>query len=236
MKRAHGIGDALIFAGRRWQIAAIDHDKLRVELIAASTGKLPRTGGSGMPIHDRVRDEMQALVLGSDYPEWLDATACKMLAAARHHCADLGLDARHLIAEGRTVYLFAWRGDATQDALACLLRARGLPAENMGICLRIGSTTEAEVGDTLAAIATAPLPDPADILQRQEIGTPEKWDWALPDRLFFDSFASRRLNLAAARDLASRVHVAHPTGELPFALSSPRSGRVEGLSCHHQRF
>jgi len=28
----------------------------------------------------------------------------------------------------------------------------------------------------------------------------------------------------------------HPTGELPFALSSPRSGRVEGLSCHQQRF
>jgi hypothetical protein len=28
----------------------------------------------------------------------------------------------------------------------------------------------------------------------------------------------------------------HPTGELPFALSSPRSGRVEGLSRHQQRF
>ena len=29
-------------------------------------------------------------------------------------------------------------------------------------------------------------------------------DWALPDRLFFDSFASRRLNIAAARDFALR--------------------------------
>ena len=28
----------------------------------------------------------------------------------------------------------------------------------------------------------------------------------------------------------------HPTGELPFAQSSPRSGRVEGFSCHQQRF
>jgi hypothetical protein len=34
----------------------------------------------------------------------------------------------------------------------------------------------------------------------------------------------------------SGIFSAHPTGELPFALSSPRSGRVEGLSCHQQRF
>jgi MFS family permease len=32
------------------------------------------------------------------------------------------------------------------------------------------------------------------------------------------------------------IFSAHPTGELPFALSSPRSGRVEGLSGHQQRF
>ena len=202
LKRAHGIGDALIFAGRRWQIAEIDHDKLRVELTVASTGKLPRTGGSRMPVHDRVRKEMRMLLAGTDYPEWLDATACEVLTAARCHYNQLNLSEKLISTEGRTVSLFAWRGDATQDALVWLLRARGLAAENMGICLRVRAAAEADVSDALAEIATAPLPDPADVLQRPAMGAPEKWDWALPDRLFFNSFASRRLNLAAARDFA----------------------------------
>ena len=204
LKRLHGIGDALIFAGRRWQIADIDHDKLRVELINASTGKLPKTGGSGMPVHDRIREEMRALLTETDIPEWLDAKACEVLTEARRHYAALRLAELALIMEGRTAYLFAWRGDATQDALVWLLRAQGLTAENTGICVKIRGTTAIRVGDALAEIADAPVPAPSDVLKRQEIRSPEKWDWALPDRLFFDSFASRRLNLEAARNFASR--------------------------------
>jgi ATP-dependent Lhr-like helicase len=203
LKRSHRIGDALIFAGRRWQIAEIDHDRLRVELTVASIGKLPKTGGSGMPIHDRVRKEMRTLLSVTDNPDWLNTTASEALAAARRHYDTLGLADKALIVEGRNVHLFTWRGDATQDALACLLRAHGLVAESFGVGLRIRGVTETEVGDALVAIATAPLPDPSNILRRREIGTPEKWDWALPDRLFFDSFASRRLDLVAAHDLAS---------------------------------
>ena len=203
LKRIHCIGDALIFAGRRWQIADIDHDKMRVELVNANSGKLPKTGGSGMPVHDRIREEMRALLAETDMPDWLDANAREMLDAARHHYAALRLDESALVLEGHTAYLFAWRGDAAQDALACLLRAQGLTAENIGICVKIRSTTKIRVVDALVEIAAAPLPAPADVLKRQELGSPEKWDWALPDRLFFDGFASRRLNLRAAREYAS---------------------------------
>jgi ATP-dependent Lhr-like helicase len=204
LKRAHCVGDALIFAGRRWQIADIDHDKLRVDLTVASVGKLPKTNGVGIPVYDRVREEMRILLTETDTPEWLDGKARDVLAAARCHYSVLRLHERALLVEGRTVYLFSWRGDATQDALACLLRGVGLQAENIGMCLRVNGTTETHVGDALVDIATSPLPDPADLLKRQELGTPEKWDWALPDRLFFDSFASRRLDLRAAHELASR--------------------------------
>ena len=204
LKRANHIGDALIFAGRRWQITDIDHDKLRVDLIPASLGNLPKTGGSGMPVHDRVRQEMRTLLAEADYPEWLDENARKTLASARRRYHELKLAETDLIAEGRGLYLFAWHGDATQDALVCLLQAHGLAAENMGICIQVRGTTAPKLSDALAAIVAAPLPEPVDILQRQAIGTPEKWDWALPDRLFFDSFASRRLNLAAAREFAAR--------------------------------
>ena len=73
------------------EIAERDHDKLRVELIAASTGKLPKTGGSGMPVHDRIREEMRTLLDEADTPEWRDEKACEMLAEARRHYAALRL-------------------------------------------------------------------------------------------------------------------------------------------------
>jgi len=41
-----------------------------------------------------------------------------------------------------------------------------------------------------------------DILKRQDCRGVEKWDWTLSDRLFFDSYASRQLNLEAARSWA----------------------------------
>lgn len=166
---------------------------------------MPRTGGSGVSVDDRVREEMRALLAASDSTPWLDVTAGKVLAAARRHYVDLNLAETGWVTEGRTVNLFTWRGDATQDALACLLRARGLVAENWGICLRLRGTTETEVGDALAEIAIAPLPGPAEILDRETLGSPEKWDWALPDRLFFAGYASRRLNLAAARALCAEL-------------------------------
>ena len=40
-------GDVITFAGRRWRIEDINHDKRLVELAASGMGKLPRTGGSG---------------------------------------------------------------------------------------------------------------------------------------------------------------------------------------------
>ena len=86
-----------------------------------------------------------------------------------------------------------------QTLLVCLLNAQGLSVSNEGICIRVSASTETNVGDALATIATAPLPALADILKRQEIRDVEKWDWTLSDRLFFESYASRQLNLTAAR-------------------------------------
>lgn len=205
LRRTHVPGDALIFAGRRWQIIEIDHDKRRVELKPAAIGNLPRTGGAGQAVHDRVREEMRAVLAGTEMPEWLDAAARETLVSARKQFVDLGLattPGTKAIVEGRMIHLFTWRGDATQDALVLLLRAHGVAAENFGVCLKIRGRTESEVSDALLGIAQAPLPDPSDILDRSALGSPEKWDWALPDRLFFDSFVSARLDLAAARALA----------------------------------
>ncbi len=201
LDRRRCAGDVMIFGGRRWRIAAIDHNKRRVDLIPAPAGKLPRTGSGGMVVHDRVREEMRALLAGDECPSWLDTAARALLKNAQKDFAALGLVKSQLLEEGTTVNLFAWRGDRTQNALAALLRANGLKAENQGICIQVRGTSAAELKTTLAIIAAAPCPEPAGVLDRKSLGVPEKWDWALPDRLFYTGFASRRLDLAAAHTL-----------------------------------
>lgn len=198
MKINHQVGSVVIFAGRRWRMAEIDHDKRRVELMPAAVGERPRTRGEGSPVHDRVRAEMRAVLAGEDEPAWLDATALSVLRAARRQYRDLGLSTCVQVAEGNGVNLFLWRGDAMQDGLAALLRAHGLAAENHGICVLVSRASLARLAAALQAIAAAPCPSPDQVLNREAIGHPEKWDWVLPDRLFHASYASSRLDLAAA--------------------------------------
>jgi ATP-dependent helicase Lhr and Lhr-like helicase len=110
-----------------------------------------------------------------------------------------------LVAEGDAVHLFTWRGDATQDALAAILRDQGLSAANHGVSVLVEKTSITDLRAVLAGIAKAPCPTPAAILNRRVTGNPEKWDWVLPDRLMFDSFASSRLDLVAAHEICRRV-------------------------------
>lgn len=205
LRRTHVPGDTLIFAGRRWQIAEIDHDKRRVELRSASVGNLPKTGGAGLPVHSRVRDEMRIVLSGKDLPAWLDAASSAALTLARGHFAGLALGETVLITEGKTSYLFTWRGDATQEALAYLLRAQGVIAANAGVCLKIYGSSRREISDVLRRIAESDLPEAGKILDRAALGCPEKWDWALPDRLFFDSFAASSLDLPSAHELTQTL-------------------------------
>ena len=198
MKTYYQPGIVVIFAGRRWRMAEIDHDKRRVELVPATVGQRPRTRGEGSPVHDRVREEMRAVLTGNEESDWLDEPAREVLRAARRQYRHLGLGESVLVAEGSSVNVFLWRGDALQDGLVALLRSRGLAAENQGICVEVSRCSVPRLTAALQEIAAAPCPSPDRVLNRQAIGNPEKWDWVLPDRLFHASYASSRLDLAGA--------------------------------------
>ena len=201
LNRGHVAGSVLIFAGRRWRMVELDHEKHRVDLAPAPVGKLPRTVGTSVPVHDRVREEMRTVLAAEGELPWLDAGASEVIASARRHYRDLGLAERQFVVDGNAVHVFTWRGDATQDALVALLRGQGLAAENEGVCLRVNRVGVAELRAGLAVIAAAPCPAPVELLSRSIVGNPEKWDWLLPDRLFFASYASSRLDLGAAHAL-----------------------------------
>ncbi len=194
-------GDVITFAGRRWCIEAINHEKRLVELATSSMGRLPRTSGGGLLVHRRVREEMRAVLAATDIPVWLDATARSLLGDAQRQYKALKLDDNRFVVEGHTVYLFLWEGDQVQEALEVLLKSYGLDAKNIGICIEISHATRELVEQRLQEISAQPCPAADAIIQRRDVRDSEKWDWVLPDDLFVASFASRALALEDAHAL-----------------------------------
>ena len=198
-------GDLITFAGRRWRIENIDHEKRLVALAVSGMGKLPTTRAGGTPVHRRVRQEMRGILDGCDMPVWLDATAQSLLRDAQRQYKALQLNEDWYVVEGHTVYLFTWEGDQVQNALSALLKAEGLQAESNGICIRITHATSDLVAASFCRIGSQPCPSPDKIMERRRAGEPEKWDWVLPDDLFFASYASRVLALEEAHALCQRL-------------------------------
>ncbi len=204
-------GDVITFAGRRWAIEHIDHEKRLVDLHPSSTGKLPRTGGQGQPVHNRVREEMKAVLASQHMPVWLDANARSLLQDARKQYLNLQLDREFCVVEGDTIYLFVWQGDVVQNSLAALLNHQGLQARNEDICITVKHASLAMVTLAIAQVAAQPCPTAAQLFMRKDVPNTEKWDWVLPDELFLAGHTSRALNLEAAHALCIQLQesVAH---------------------------
>lgn len=199
-------GDVITFAGRRWAIDRIDHEKRLVDLQPSSMGKLPRTGGQGLPVHIRVRAEMKAVLSSKDIPVWLDANARLLLQDARIQYLNLQLDREFCVVEGDTVNLFVWQGDVVQNSVAALLNHQGLQARNDGICITVKHASLAIVTSAIAQIAAQPCPTAAQLFTRKDLPNTEKWDWVLPDELFLAGYASRALELDAAHALCIQLY------------------------------
>ena len=193
--------DVITFAGRRWSIQYIDHEKRLVDLQPSGTGKLPRTGGQGQAVHTKVREEMRAVLASQDVPVWLDANARSLLQAARQQYLNLQLNRVPYVVEVDAVYLFVWQGDAQQDALVALLKTQGLQAHNGELCITVKHATLIMVTTAMAQVAAHPCPTAAQIFTRHDVPNAEKWDWVLPDDLFLASYASRALALEEAHAL-----------------------------------
>jgi ATP-dependent Lhr-like helicase len=200
------LGDVITFAGRRWSIERIDHEKRLVDLQPSSMGKLPRTGGQGLPVHTKVREEMRAVLSSQDTPVWLDANARSLLQEARTQYLNLQLVREFCVMEGDTVYLFLWQGDVVQNSLVALLNHQGLQARNEGICIAVKHASLAMVTLAIAQVAAQPCPSAAQLFTRKDVPNTEKWDWVLPDELFLAGHTSRALDLEAAHALCIHLY------------------------------
>lgn len=191
-------GSFVIFAGRRWRVLSVDPEEKLIDVVPDKGGRPPQFDGQGGKVHDRVREEMRAVLAESGPVTFLDATAQQLLAEARDTYARLSLDVESVLQFGATVRIFLWRGDWVMDTLVLLLQHKGFQAANEGLCLAVSNADIGRLSDALFDIAHAPPLSASALAAPVENKVQEKWDWLLPTQLLSRNYASHSLDLNGA--------------------------------------
>lgn len=195
---------ALIFAGRRWRVVAVDEGRKVIEVRHAPGGRVPGFSGERGYVHDKVRQEMRAVYKGTSVPLYLDDTARDLLMEGREQFSEYGLEFRNIVPSGAETVLFTWRGDRVNDTLAVWFRYLGLIAQNEGATVCVFAPER----DTMAALrrmTSEPVPDPVALASRVQNKLSEKYDWLLSEPLMNMEHASRKLDVHDTRTVVQKL-------------------------------
>lgn len=194
------VGQRILFAGKTWLVDAIDDAQKTIFVTRTKGGVPPLFSGGAGRTHTKVRQRMKALLESADMPVFLDEVAKRFLTEARDAYTLHGLTNRQIVDQGAGVQVFTWMGDATNEAIACLLKRRGYTANAAGPGVEV-MKGEQDIEDILDALIDAGIDDPPPLgLLLKDVSNlqREKWDWALPDELLRKAYVSLYLDLEQA--------------------------------------
>jgi ATP-dependent helicase Lhr and Lhr-like helicase len=190
-------GLLLIFGGKRWQILSVDRDHRVVDVVRASSGRVPYFGGEPGSIHDRVRQEMFRVYCSDSVPAFLDATARDLLLEARTNFTAFDLENNFWLDNGRQTLLFPWRGSLVMNTLLVQLLADDVSVEQGTIALTV-SLPAKEVWKRLKKMVAAKPPDPVELAATVSNKINEKHDLFLNEDLLCRNYASSYLDVQGA--------------------------------------
>jgi ATP-dependent Lhr-like helicase len=195
---------ALIFAGRRWRVVGVDEQRKVIEVRPAPGGRVPAFSGERGDVHDKIRQEMRVVYMGAAMPPYLDAAARDLLAEARTHFSQYGLECRSIVPTGDETVVFTWMGDRVNDTLSVWLKYLGHIAHNEGATVRVFAS-EADAMTALQRMVSDPVPDPVALAARVQNKLSEKYDWLLDEPLMNAEYASRKLDVNGTRALVQTL-------------------------------
>ena len=187
----------IIFGGRRWQVQDVDLEAKVIVVSPSRGGAPPYFEGLGAMIHDRVRQEMRAVLTEKTPCPFIDRTAQALLDEARQTFAALGLAEQHIIKKGSSCQIVSWLGDRANDALSLLLNHAGVSCGSEGLLISTNADSD-KLMHALGRVAALDASDLKTLLADVKNMRREKWDWALPESLLMKSFASISLDIETA--------------------------------------
>lgn len=193
-------GQRILFGGRTWEVQEIDEAHKTIHVVPAKAGAPPMFNGSGGRVHTRVRQRMRQIYLETDALGYLDSEAQRFLDEGRTVFRDLGLQDRLLLDQGSQSILLTWLGDAANEALACLLTAKGVGASagRLGVEIQRAGRSLEDLEDRLADVAMDDAPTIDELLAGAGNLARQKWDGLLSPKLLRETYASSSLDIDEA--------------------------------------
>ena len=189
----------------RFEVIAVDDRAKVVEVAAHPAGRIPKFDRLGRePIHDRLAQELRAVLSEGDVPAYLDETATDLLAEGRAAFAQLGLATSRFLESGSSTHVLTWRGSAANSVLAVLLSSIGFDCETFDVGVTLTSAAPDDARDVIASLdGCSPIEDLSAFVANLVV---EKYDPYVPDDLLRTHWARRNAHL--------REEVSNLIGEL----------------------
>jgi ATP-dependent Lhr-like helicase len=205
-------GQRILFGGRTWLVEQIDEAQKVIQVSPAKGGAPPLFNGGGGRVHTKVRQRMREIFLSGDSLPFLDPTAQRFLSEGRKSFNELALSDRIILDQGSQAILLTWLGDDANEALACMLTARGLKAFSgrLGVEVQRRDRSIEDLEALLTDIGSEPMPSLGELLKGAANLQRQKWDRLLSPRLLSESYASSNLDLEGALDW---LHAIRAVGE-----------------------
>lgn len=193
-------GQYLLFAGRRWRVRSIDHERLELHVQPARGYIRPLFPGSGGEISALVRRKMRQVLEASEQYTYLNREALRLLSEARGSAAETGLTRDQLIRVGpQSTAVMTWTGSRIHSTILAILARSGATVENEGVGL-IAPVALDRTREML--IRAASFSDRGEELAKHwGPRVARKYDELLTDELLDTAILRGRMDLAGARVL-----------------------------------
>jgi ATP-dependent Lhr-like helicase len=199
----------IIFGGRRWKVTDIDDDKKVIYVTSTKGGKPPKFNGSGMSIHDKVRQEMLNIYRTGDYRietgnqkiDFVDNLGRQLFQEGAYLFKEADLENHPIYQSGKHCYIFTWMGDKVVNTLAVLLIRSGFVCNSFGGVIETHNSNVDDIKNCLLDIANDEIPDETELagtlsIQQKLI---EKYDEYLPEDLLTEGYGRKAFHSTAAR-------------------------------------
>jgi ATP-dependent Lhr-like helicase len=209
-------GQRILFGGRTWLVEQIDEAQKVIHVAPAKGGAPPLFNGGGGRVHTAVRKRMREIYQSENELAFLDPAAQRFLSEGRKAFQELSLAQRTVLDQGSQALVLTWLGDDANEALACLLMARGVKAftGSLGVEVQRGERAIEELEDILADIGSERAPSVDVLLANAANLQRQKWDGLLSPRLLRETYASSNLNVDDAMQwLHEKFHPAAPVSQ-----------------------
>jgi ATP-dependent Lhr-like helicase len=200
----------IIFGGRRWKVTDIDDEKKVIYVTSTKGGKPPKFNGSGMSIHDRVRQEMLSIYRTGDYRievgnqkiDFVDNLGRQLFQEGAYLFKEANLEEQPIYQSGKHCYIFSWMGDKVINTITVLLIKRGYVCSNFAGVIEVQNSNSDDIKNCLIDIANDDLlPDETELSRTLSIQQKliEKYDEYLPEELLTEGYGRKAFNSRATK-------------------------------------